>query len=104
MEAHRPTVERRAPLSGRIIAARPTHNRERALVHSVHASGRDRRTMKLTRYLAIPVFLLTAAFSVSSQEILAPNVSGTSVQGGEVDLSEFKGAKNVLVVFYRMHT
>ncbi len=60
--------------------------------------------MKLTPYLAVPAFLLFTALSASSQENLAPNVSGTSVQGSEVDLNEFKGEKNVLVVFYRMHT
>ena len=28
----------------------------------------------------------------------------SSVQGTEINLSEFKGDKNVLVVFYLMHT
>ena len=60
--------------------------------------------MKLATYLAVPVFILFTAFSASSQETSAPNVSGTSVQGSEVDLNEFNGEKNVLVVFYRMHT
>ena len=60
--------------------------------------------MKRTRYLAIPICLLLTAFSASRQEVLAPNISGTSVQGSEVNLNDFKGNKNVLVVFYRMHT
>ena len=60
--------------------------------------------MKLTTYLAVPVFILCTAFSASSQGTSAPNVSGTSVQGSDVDLNEFNGQKNVLVVFYRMHT
>ncbi len=60
--------------------------------------------MQLTRYLCVTVFFLVAAFSASSQEVAPPNISGTSVQGSEVDLNEFKGEKNVLVVFYRMHT
>ena len=60
--------------------------------------------MKLTTSLAVSVFLLFTALSASSQEIPSPNISGTSVQGTEVDLNEFKGEKNVLVVFYRMHT
>ncbi len=60
--------------------------------------------MKLTTYLAVPVFILFTALSASSQETSAPNISGTSVQGSQVDLNEFNGAKNVLVVFYRMHT
>ena len=60
--------------------------------------------MKLTTCLAVPIFLLITALSASPQEIPAPNIAGTSVQGGEVDLDEFKGEKSVLVVFYRMHT
>jgi peroxiredoxin len=60
--------------------------------------------MKLQTYLAVSVILLFTALSASSQENPAPNISGTSVQGTEVDLNEFKGEKNVLVVFYRMHT
>ncbi len=60
--------------------------------------------MKLTTYLAVPVFILFTALSASSQKTSAPNISGTSVQGSQVDLNEFNGEKNVLVVFYRMHT
>ena len=60
--------------------------------------------MKLQTYLAVSVILLFTALSASSQENPAPNISGTSVRGTEVDLNEFKGEKNVLVVFYRMHT
>ena len=61
------------------------------------------KTMTLTTYVALPVLLMTA-LSASSQDAPAPNISGTSVQGREVDLDEFKDEKNVLVVFYRMHT
>ena len=46
----------------------------------------------------------TIALPASSQEVVAPSITGTSVQGNEVDLNDFKGDKNVLVVFYRMHT
>ena len=60
--------------------------------------------MKLTRYLAVPFFLLCTASFAAAQEFLAPNISGVSVQGSEVDLKDFRGDKNVLVVFYRMHT
>ena len=60
--------------------------------------------MKLTTHLAVPVFILFTALSASSQETSAPNISGTAVQGSQVDLNEFNGEKNVLVVFYRMHT
>ena len=60
--------------------------------------------MKLTRHLAVPICLLLTEFSASRQEVLAQNISGTSVQSSEVDLNDFKGNKNVLVVFYRMHT
>ena len=60
--------------------------------------------MKLTRHLAVPICLLLTELSASRQEVLAQNISGTSVQSSEVDLNDFKGNKNVLVVFYRMHT
>lgn len=63
--------------------------------------------MTLTKYFAVPIFLLfilVTAVPASSQEAVAPSITGTSVQGSEVDLSDFKGDKNVLVVFYRMHT
>ena len=60
--------------------------------------------MKLTKHFVVFLFLLVTASSASSQETPAPNISGTSVQGTEIDLGEFKGEKNVLVVFYRMHT
>lgn len=60
--------------------------------------------MKFATYLVVLVCLLNTASSASSQEIPAPNIAGTSIQGGEVNLDEFKGEKNVLVVFYRMHT
>lgn len=32
---------------------------------------------------------------------LAPNIMGFSIQGTTVNLSQYKGKKNVLVVFYR---
>jgi hypothetical protein len=32
---------------------------------------------------------------------VAPNISGFSVQGSSVSLSQFKGKRPVLVVFYR---
>ena len=60
--------------------------------------------MKLQTYLAVSVIFLFTALSASSQENPAPNISGTSVQGTEFNLTELKGEKNVLVVFYRMHT
>jgi hypothetical protein len=61
------------------------------------------RNMKLT-HLVLSVFIVFMASSASAQETAAPNISSTSVQGSRVDLNEFKGEKNVLVVFYRMHT
>ena len=60
--------------------------------------------MKFATILVVPLCLLITVLSASSQEIPAPNIAGTSVQGGEVNLDEFKGEKNVLVVFYRTHT
>ena len=44
--------------------------------------------MKLATCLAVPIFLLITALSASPQEIPAPNIAGTSVQGGEVDLED----------------
>ena len=41
--------------------------------------------MRLTRYLAVPILFLSTALSASSQEIPAPNISGTSVQGSQVN-------------------
>ncbi len=67
----------------------------------------EKQIMTLTKYFAVPIFLLfilITALPASSQEVVAPNITGTSVQGSEVDLNDFKGDKNVLVVFYRMHT
>lgn len=60
--------------------------------------------MRRNSYLAVPLFLLSTAFVAWSQESAVPNLSGKSVQGSAVDLSAFKGEKNVLLVFYRMHT
>jgi len=38
-----------------------------------------------------------------AQDIPAPNISGMAAQGVSVNLNFFRGDKNVLVVFYRMH-
>jgi len=67
----------------------------------------EKQIMTLTKYFAVPIFLLfilITALPASPQEVVAPSITGTSVQGSEVDLNDFKGDKNVLVVFYRMHT
>jgi peroxiredoxin len=40
----------------------------------------------------------------TEMSVFAPNIIGTSIQGDAVNLTDFEGDKNVLVVFYRMHT
>jgi hypothetical protein len=60
--------------------------------------------MKTATYLlATLVLLLATAPTWSAQEVPAPNISGMAVQGVTVNLNYFRGDKNVLVVFYRMH-
>jgi len=46
------------------------------------------------------VFALLLALQAQTPAV-APNVGGFSVQGSTVNLSQFKGKKPVLVVFYR---
>jgi hypothetical protein len=58
--------------------------------------------MKKTSLLVM-LILVFAAFPAFAQDVPAPNISGMSVQGVTVNLSYFRGDKNVLVVFYRMH-
>ena len=61
--------------------------------------------MKITRYLLITCLFVLAAIPAAAQvQGEAPNISGMAVQGVSVNLDYFKGDKNVLVVFYRMHT
>ena len=54
--------------------------------------------------LAVGAFLLAAALPALSQETRGPNISGKSVQASRVDLDALRGEKNVLLVFYRMHS
>ena len=58
--------------------------------------------MKTAKWLM--VLLVLASLPASSQQMPAPDITGTSVQGTTVDLGAFKGDKNVVVVFYRMHS
>lgn len=60
--------------------------------------------IKMTRYLIVFCLLVAVAFPVVAQDREAPNISGMAVQGVSVNLDYFEGDKNVLVVFYRMHT
>ena len=53
--------------------------------------------MKLATYLAVFVFLLFTALSASSQEIPAPNISGTSVQGTEFNLNEAPDGRFLMI-------
>ncbi len=60
--------------------------------------------MKWTRYLAIACLLVLVAIPAVAQDREAPNITGMAVQGVSVNLEYFEGDKNVLVIFYRMHT
>ena len=60
--------------------------------------------IKMTRYLIIFCLLLAVVVPAVAQDREAPNISGMAVQGVTVNLEYFEGEKNVLVVFYRMHT
>ena len=62
------------------------------------------RAMNTTRYLLGAVVLLVVSGTAAAQEVPAPNIIGTSIQGDAVNLADFEGDTNVLVVFYRMHT
>ena len=59
---------------------------------------------KMTRYVVIACLLAVVAIPAAAQDREAPNISGMAVQGVTVNLEYFEGDKNVLVVFYRMHT
>ena len=59
--------------------------------------------MTITRYLLGTVVLLVLGGTAAAQEVPAPNIFGASIQGDAVNLADFEGDKNVLVVFYRMH-
>ena len=60
--------------------------------------------MKNMTMLFVSFLLLFIMQPVSAQEAAAPNISRMSVRGVTVDLQQFRGDKNVLVLFYRMHT
>ncbi len=59
--------------------------------------------MKVTKYALAAVVLTLMAIPVMAQDFPAPNISGMSVQGMTVNLNYFRGDKNVLIIFYRMH-
>ena len=60
--------------------------------------------MKHTRWLFVPLLWLLATLPAMSQQAVAPNITGMSVQGVTVDLNNFREDKNVVVLFYRMHS
>lgn len=60
-------------------------------------------TKSIERLSLVAGVLILTALSVMAQDIPAPNISGMAVQGMTVNLNYFRGDKNVLVVFYRMH-
>ncbi len=59
--------------------------------------------MKPYRIAFVVLLALQVVVPVGAQERVAPNIIGMAVQGTSVNLEHFKGEKNVLVVFYRMH-
>ena len=59
--------------------------------------------MKTTRLLTAAALFLLMAVPIAAQDVPAPNISGMAVQGMTVNLNYFRGDKNVLIVFYRMH-
>ena len=60
--------------------------------------------MKLTRYFLVASLLVLVAIPTVAQDREAPNITGMAVQGVSVNLEYFEGDKNVLIIFYRMHT
>ncbi len=60
--------------------------------------------MKILRITMVLVLTLAGLLPAAAQEREAPGITGMAVQGTSVNLEYFKGEKNVLVIFYRMHT
>ena len=60
--------------------------------------------MKLARLFGTACLVAVLGSSVLAQDRQAPGISGMAVQGVSVNLDYFQGDKNVLVVFYRMHS
>ncbi len=60
--------------------------------------------MKISRYAFIALLVALVAIPAFAQDREAPNITGMAVQGSSINLDYFKGDKNVLVVFYRMHS
>ncbi len=59
---------------------------------------------RMTQYWVIACLLVLVAIPGGAQDREAPNITGMAVQGVSINLEYFEGDKNVLVVFYRMHT
>ncbi len=59
--------------------------------------------MKSTSNLLTAALVATVWPAMAQDAPPAPNISGMAVQGMMFDLNNFRGDKNVLVVFYRMH-
>ena len=60
--------------------------------------------MKILRITLVVVLALVAVLPAAAQEREAPGITGMAVQGTSVNLEYFKGEKNVVVIFYRMHS
>ena len=74
-----------------------------------HKSGTMRSIVEVdammrTSSLLVVLIGLLAVLPASAQLRDAPNITGMAVQGVTVDLERFEGDRNVVVVFYRMHT
>jgi len=59
--------------------------------------------MKTRKLALFTLLVLLATLTGRAQDRIAPDITGMAVQGKTVNLEYFKGKKNVLVVFYRMH-
>ncbi len=59
--------------------------------------------MKPYRIAFVVLLALLVAGPAVAQERVAPNITGMAVQGTSVNLEYYKGEKNILIVFYRMH-
>ena len=59
--------------------------------------------MKTLKIALLALLALSATLTGRPQDRIAPDISGMAVQGKSVNLEHFKGRKNVLLVFYRMH-
>lgn len=58
---------------------------------------------KIARFACVAMLACLFVIPAGAQDRQAPEITGMAVQGISVNLEYFKGDKNVLVVFYRLH-